>query len=221
MGETVSLTAADGHALDAYRARPDGASRGGLVVIQEIFGVNGHIRALCDGFAADGYDAIAPALFDRNQTGAALDYDEAGTAAGRAFRLAVGWDAPVSDIAAAVAAVGGDGKVGVVGYCWGGSLAWLAAARLEIACAAACYGGQICQFRGEHPRCPIELHLGETDAIVPPEDRALIREWHPDLPIHLYPAGHGFCCDARPGYDAESAALARKRTLALLATHVG
>ena len=221
MGETVTLAAADGHGFEAYRARPEGKALGGLVVLQEIFGVNGHIRALCDGFAADGFDAIAPSLFDRKQSAVELDYDDDGVRAGRIMRMGLGWDEPMRDIAAAMAAVSGSGKVAAVGYCWGGSLAWLAAARLELACASAFYGGQINQFRGERPRCPIELHFGEDDPIIPPGDRALISEWNPAVPIHLYPAGHGFACDARDGYHGKSAALARRRTLDLFTEHLG
>ena len=229
MSETVTLTADDGHGFSAYRAGAKGEARGGLVVIQEIFGVNGHIRAVSDGYAAAGYAVIAPALFDRKESSVELDYDEAGVAAGRRLRMAVGWDGPLRDIAAAVAdlgaALGGAegeaGKVGVVGYCWGGSLAWLAAARLDIACASAFYGGQIRQFGGEAPSRPIELHFGENDDAIPAEDRALIREWYPKLTIHLYPAGHGFSCEQRADFHAESAALGRERTLALLAEHVG
>ncbi len=221
MGETVSLNAGDGHEFAAYRATPTGGARGGLVVIQEIFGVNGHILEVVDGFAADGFDTIAPALFDRKERGVELGYDEDGIAAGRALRMSVGWDGPVADIAAAVEAVSEAGKVGIIGYCWGGSLVWLAAARLELACAVAFYGGQISQFRGEAPQCPIELHFGENDAGIPPENCALIAEWQPQVPIHLYPAGHGFTCDHRPDYHAESSALGRERSLALFAEHIG
>jgi carboxymethylenebutenolidase len=221
MGEMVSLTAGDGHEFAAYRASPKGKARGGLVVIQEIFGVNGHIREVVDGFAADGYDTIAPALFDRKERGVELGYDTDGVAAGRALRMSVGWDGPVADIAAAGEAVSEAGKVGIIGYCWGGSLVWLAAARLELSCAVAFYGGQISQFRGEPPQCPIELHFGENDAGIPPENRALIAEWQPHVPIHLYPAGHGFTCDHRPDYHAESSALGRDRSLAMFAEHIG
>ncbi len=220
MGETVSLTAADGHEFGAYRARPAGKALGGLVVCQEIFGVNDHIRALCDGFAADGFDAIAPALFDRKQSAVELAYDDEGILAGRVMRMAVGWDEPMRDIAAAIEAVSESGKVAAVGYCWGGSLAWLAAARLNLACASAFYGGQINQFRGERPRCPITLHFGEDDPIIPPEDRALIAEWNPTVPIHLYGAGHGFSCDARDSFHEISAALARQRTVELFTEHL-
>ena len=142
-------------------------------------------------------------------------------ARGRALRTALGWDAPLRDIAAAIAAVAESGKVGVVGYCWGGSLAWLSATRLDIACSAAYYGGQIHQFRGETPRCPTLMHFGETDAFIASEHRELIHDGHPDIPVHVYPAGHGFNCDARADYHADSARLARERTLAFLAEHVG
>ncbi len=139
MGETISLTADDGHKLGAYRARPEGAARGGLVVIQEIFGINGHIRSVCDGFAAEGYEVIAPALFDRAEPAIELAYDEAGIARGREIRADIGWIGPVRDMAAAQAALSGAGRVGAVGYCWGGSLAWLAATRLGPACAVSYY----------------------------------------------------------------------------------
>ena len=221
MGETITLNAEEGTEFSAYRARPSASPRGGLVVIQEVFGVNHHIRSVTDGFAAEGFDAIAPALFDRKEAGVELAYDADGLARGRALRTALGWDAPLRDIAAAIAAVAESGKVGVVGYCWGGSLAWLSATRLDIACSVAYYGGQINQFRGETPRCPTLLQFGETDAFIPSEHRQLVAERHPDIPVHLYPAGHGFNCDARADYHADSARLARERTLAFLAEHVG
>ena len=221
MGETITLNAGEGTEFTAYRATPSASPRGGLVVIQEVFGINHHIRSVADGFAAEGFDAIAPALFDRKEAGVELTYDADGLARGRALRTALGWDAPLRDIAAAIAAVAESGKVGVVGYCWGGSLAWLSATRLGIACSVAYYGGQINQFRGETPSCPTLLHFGETDAFIPPEHRQLVAEHHPDIPLHVYPAGHGFNCDARADYHADSARLARERTLAFLAEHVG
>ncbi len=221
MGETISLTADDGHKLGAYRSRPTGARRGGLVVIQEIFGVNGHIRSVCDGFAADGYDAVAPALFDRAERDVELGYDEAGRTRGRAIRSDLAWDGAVSDIGAALTALSGEGKVGVVGYCWGGSLAWLAATRLGPACAVSYYGGQIVQFKDETARCPMLMHFGDIDKSIPLDDVATIRAAHPDIPIHVYPGGHGFNCDQRADYQPESAALARERTLAFLAEHLG
>ena len=221
MGETISLTADDGHVLGAYRAPPAGKARGGLVVIQEIFGVNGHIRSVCDGFAADGFETIAPALFDRAEKGIELDYDEPGMTRGRDIRATLGWDDPVRDIAAAVAALSGAGAIGAVGYCWGGSLAWLSATRLEVACAVGYYGGQIVQFKDETNSCPVMLHFGEKDQSIPAADVAAIRAAHPDIPVYTYPAGHGFNCDRRADYHAESATLARERTLAVLAEHMG
>ncbi len=221
MGETIPLTATDGHALDAYRAEPEGRPRGGIVVIQEIFGVNDHVREVCDRFAGAGYVTVAPALFDRAEKGVELAYDDDGMAAGRDLRARVDWDGPVSDIAAAVQALRPLGKVGVVGYCWGGSLAWLAACRLDVDCVVGYYGGQIIEFKDEQPRCPVILHFGETDASIPMTDVDAIRAAQPDVPVHVYPAGHGFNCDKRASYDAASAREALPRTLELLARHVG
>ncbi len=222
MGETIELTAVDGHKFGAYRATPSGATVGRLVIAQEIFGVNGHIRALCDGFAADGYDVVAPALFDREERGVELGYDEAGFTRGREARAEVGNDNAVCDLAAALDAVRDGGMVGVVGYCWGGALAWLAATRLDADCAVGYYGSQIVTYNHERPRCPVMLHYGERDASTPADDIARVRAAHPDATIHLYPAGHGFNCDQRIGdFHAESAATARERTLAFLAEHLG
>ena len=221
MGKTITLTAADGHELEAYRADPEGTSRGGIVVIQEIFGVNGHIRDVCDGFAADGYAAIAPAVFDRVERGIELDYDDAGKVRGREVRAELGWEGPMADVDAAAGALEPSGKVGVVGYCWGGSLAWLAACRLDVACAVGYYGGQIIGFNDETPRCPVILHFGETDASIPMDDVDAIRAAHADVPVHVYgDAGHGFNCDRRAAYHAESAKTARARTLAFFAEHL-
>ena len=222
MGKTITLTAADGHELEAYRADAEGAPRGGLVVIQEIFGVNGHIRDVCEGFAADGYTAIAPAVFDRVERGIELDYDDAGMVRGREVRAELGWEGAMADVEAAAGALRPSGKVGVVGYCWGGSLAWLAACRLEVACAVGYYGGQIIGFNDETPRCPVILHFGETDASISLDDVDAIRAAHSGVPVHVYgDAGHGFNCDRRAAYQAESAKTARARTLALFAEHVG
>lgn len=221
MAGMIELTAADGHILSGWRADPDGAPKGGLVVVQEVFGVNAHIQSVAASFAAEGYAVVAPALFDRIEKGVALDYTEAGLARGRELRVALGWDGPVADVAAAAAVLKPAGRVGVVGYCWGGSVAWLAAARLEVAGAVCYYGGQIIQFVEEKPKAPVMLHFGETDALIPLADVDRIRAAHPEVPVHLYPAGHGFNCAARPGYHPEAARLARTRTLAFFAEHVG
>jgi len=220
MSETVMLTAGDGHRFSAYLATPPGRPRAGLVVIQEIFGVNSHIRAVTDGFAKDGYLAIAPALFDRVRPGIELGYQPDGIAAGREMRGKVSWDDALKDIAAAARHAGGAGKIGCVGYCWGGSLAWLAATRLDFAAAVGYYGGQIFDFRNEAPRCPVLLHFGERDHGIPMEKVEALRQAHPDLPVHLYPAGHGFNCDQRADFDAASAERARMRTLEFFAANL-
>jgi len=222
MGKTIRLTASDGHEFGAYRAEPSGAPRGGIVVIQEIFGVNAHIRSVADGFAADGYAAVAPALFDRAERDVELAYDPDGIAAGRALRGKLDWDGPLRDIGAAVDSLSGS-KVAVVGYCWGGSLAWLSATRIDGLAAAVCYyGGQIKDFKDETPRSPVLMHFGSADQGIPLDDVEAIRAAHPDLPIHVYEgAGHGFNCDMRASYDPDAAATARQRTMAFLAEAIG
>ena len=221
MGERIELTASDGHRLGAYLARPDGAAKAGLVICQEIFGVNAHIREVTDGFAAEGYLAIAPALFDRIEPGVELAYTADDTARGRALRTALAWDRVMLDVGAAAAEVRAGAGVGVVGYCWGGSLAWLAACRLPVAAAVGFYGGQIHEHRAETPNCPVLLHFGERDPIITKEHVAEIAALHPEVPIFTYDAGHGFNCTARADYDAEAAAVARWRTLDFLAQHLG
>ncbi len=221
MGSTITLTAEDGHRLDAYEAAAAGTVRGGLVVIQEIFGVNAHIRNVCDSFAAEGYTAIAPALFDRAERGVELGYDGDTFVRGRALRAEIGWDQAVLDAKAAAERVRPLGAVGIVGYCWGGSVAWLCACRLDLGCAVGYYGGQIIQFNDERPRCPTMLHFGERDAFIPMTDVEAIAAAHADVPVHVYPADHGFNCDLRESYDRESAKLARERTLSFFAEHMG
>jgi carboxymethylenebutenolidase len=220
VGEWIRLQASDGHELDAYRAAPASAPRGGVVIVQEIFGVNSHIRAVCDGYAAEGYAAIAPALFDRAEEKVELDYSPESTPKGRALRTQIGWDAPLLDIAAAVDASRAHGKVAAIGYCWGGSLAFLSACRLDVDCAVAYYGGQIIQFVDERPKAPVMMHFGERDPLISREDRDRITAARPEAEIHVYPAGHGFNCTERADYDPSSAALAKERTLAFLGRHL-
>ena len=225
MGTHIRLTASDGHAFDAYRADPETPPKAGLIVVQEIFGVNAHMRAVTDGFAAEGYAAIAPAFFDRTETGVELGYDEPDLSRGRALRAELGWDGTIRDVMAAVEvlkpALKPAGKICIVGYCWGGSVAWVAACRLNLDGAVGYYGGQIIEFKDEKPGCPAMLHFVETDAGIPLSDVDAIRVAQPDVPIHLYPAGHGFNCDHRGSYDAKSAALALRRTLDFLSDALG
>ena len=223
MGESITLTAEDRHQLAAYRAAPSGTPRGGLVVVQEIFGVNSHIKKVCDGFAVDGYLALAPALFDRVEQGFALGYAPEEIERGRAVRGKIDLKDMVKDVRAAVQSLATGGtRVGVVGYCLGGTLAWLAATRIDgVACAVGYYGSGIADHAGEQPRCPVLLHFGETDQSIPAEHHARIRAAHPNLPLHIYPAGHGFNCDERASYHGPSAALARQRTLEFLKTRLG
>ena len=215
------LVASDGFTLDAYVAKPS-APRGAIVVVQEIFGVNSHIRSIADGFASDGYVAIAPALFDRQQRGIELGYTEADVARGRTMKAAADDAAALRDIDAARALVTAHGKIGVVGYCWGGYLSWLAACRVEgLAAAVVYYGGGIGDVLGETPRCPVLGHFGKRDQAIP---IAVVDAWrarHPEHPVHAYDAGHGFNCDQRASYDAESAKLARGRTVEFFRRHLG
>jgi carboxymethylenebutenolidase len=222
MGKTIELSAADGHKFAAYRAEPAGRPRGAIVVVQEIFGVNGHMRHVADDFAKQGYLAIAPALFDRTKRGVELGYQPSDIAAGRDLRAAVGDDGPLADIQATIDEASKGGKVAVIGYCWGGSLAYLSATRLKgIAGAVGYYGGAIAQHAGEKTKVPVMLHFGETDQSIPMSDVEKVRAAHPEIPIHVYPAGHGFSCDERGSYQAESARIALDRTLGFLKQHIG
>ncbi|NQV85247.1 MAG: dienelactone hydrolase family protein [Rhodospirillales bacterium] len=219
MGETIQLTAADGHKLDAYRAAPEGEAKGAIVVIQEIFGVNGHIRDVADGFAADGYLAIAPALFDRFETGVDLGYEADDIAIGREFKAKgnANLDTVMADVTAAYEAVKSAGKVGITGYCWGAVVVWAAACRLNFDAAACYYGAGIIDLVKETPKCQTILHFGRDDASIPMDEVDAISKAHPDLDVHLYDAGHGFNCDRRGSYHEESMKAARLRTMALFA----
>jgi carboxymethylenebutenolidase len=222
MGETIDLTAADGHEFSAYRAVPAGQPKGGLVVLQEIFGVNGYIRRVCDGFAAAGYLAVAPALFDRVERGIELGYQPPDIEIGRNIRARVPLDGTIADIAACVPIAAAGGKLGVVGYCWGGFLAWVSAVEIPgVAAAVGYYGGGIPTRLETPPRVPVMLHFGEQDHGIPLSDVDKIRAAFPSIPIHLYPAGHGFNCDERGSYDAASSKLALERTLGFFAAALG
>ena len=224
MGSTTTLTSTDGFQLGAYLAEPAGKPLGGVVVIQEIFGVNGHIRSVVDGYAADGYLAIAPALFDRIRPGVELGYAEADIAAGAEMaRGKTDTAKALDDIRAAAAVVAGAGKVAVVGYCWGGLLTALSAIRLGdvFSAAAAYYGGGTPTLADQTPVVPMVMHYGEHDHAIPLADVEKLRAAWPSVGFHIYDAHHGFNCDQRGSYDAASAALARQRTLAFFGSHLG
>ena len=217
------LRAADGHTFGVYETVPEPEPRGGVVVIQEIFGVNAHIRAVVDDYAAQGYAALAPALFDRVERDVELGYDQAGMSRGR--ELAFGGlsrDDALRDLQATIEEAAKYGNTGVVGYCYGGLMTWLAACHLQgVACASAYYGGGIANELAQAPRCPLIMHFGELDAQIPMTDVDRIRHALPDTPVYAYPADHGFNCDHRGSYHAASAKTARQRTLALFRDHLG
>jgi carboxymethylenebutenolidase len=212
----IELRADDGGQLSAYVARPQGAASKAVIVIQEIFGVNRHIRSVADGYAGDRFLAVAPAMFDRAQRGVELGYDAAGRERGMALARQIPMDDALRDVAAAIdyaAKQVGAKHVGVVGYCWGGTVAWLAATRLTPAASVGYYGGRIAQYAAEKPRCPVMLHFGGKDAHILQSDVERIRGAHPEVAIYTYDAGHGFNCNDRAEYEPKSAALARERTL--------
>ncbi|MFK7942506.1 MAG: dienelactone hydrolase family protein [Paracoccaceae bacterium] len=219
MGEIVQLRAADGHGLTAYQA---GGSGPGLVVVQEIFGVNAHIRDVVDRFAALGFRAIAPALFDRVGPGIEMGYTSEDVAAGREARAKVKDTDALADILAARGWLEtSPGPAGVVGYCWGGALAWASATQSKsFDAAVGYYGGGISKTAEAEPHCPVMLHFGEQDHAIPLEDVAQVQAAHPDMPVHLYKAGHGFSCDARGSYDKAAHELALERTLAFFGAHL-
>jgi len=222
MGKMIELTASDGHRLAAYRADPAGQPRGGIVVIQEIFGVNSHIKSVTDGFAADGYLAIAPAMFDRAQKNADLGYSPQDIEKGRGIRAKITTDMAMKDSEAAVKAAAAAGKVGIVGYCWGGFVAWMASAKVPgLACAVPYYGGGILDNADLQPKVPLMGHFGDKDAHIPVEGVKQLAEKHKRQQIFIYAADHGFNCDQRGSYNAPAAKQARSRTLEFFRKHIG
>lgn len=222
MSETVKLHASDGHELDAYVARPTGTPIGGLVVVQEIFGVNQHIRNVADSYAKDGFVAIAPAIFDRVEKHVELTYEGQDMQRAVALMQKLDIEKALLDVDAAIAYAKQEshGKVGVVGYCYGGKLAWLASTRLHPAAAVGYYAGGIGEFAEEKPNAPTILHFGKQDTHIPKEQVDKVHAANPDVPIYWYDAGHGFNCDMRGSYDAPSSTLARERSLAFLKQHI-
>jgi len=223
MGQNIVLTAKDGFKLDAYRADPQGKPRGGVVVIQEIFGVNHHIKSLTDRYAQLGYLAIAPALFDRVEKGFDVGYDGAAMDKARANAGKANLDLRLADTQAAIDVAHEAGKVAVIGYCMGGSIAFLSTTRLNnVAAGIGYYGGQIAQFASEKPKAPLLLHFGEKDQAIPLTDVEKIKAAQPNVPIYIYQgAGHGFHCDERGSFNAEAAQIAACRSQEFLLKHVG
>ena len=222
MGTMIELTATDGFRLAAYRADPTAAPRGGLVVAQEIFGVNSHIRNVCDGYAADGYRVIAPALFDRYEKDVSIGYSPEDIARGRELKGRADTAAALLDVAAARDALAGSGKIGIVGYCWGGFIAWVSACRLTgFACAIPYYGGGLLEVGAETPGCPVLAHFGERDHMIPVDGVRKFAAAQPGVEVHIYAADHGFNCDQRGSFDAAAAKLARERSLQFLRRHLG
>jgi carboxymethylenebutenolidase len=219
MGELTTIMARDGHEFQVYLAAPPARPRGAILVIQEIFGLNRYVRSVADDFAAQGYTAIAPALFGRIRRGIELGYspDEAREGVGYMQQLKL--DQTLKDLAASIAVVHRSGRVGTVGFCWGGAMSYLAACELPVS-AAVVYYGKAQQFADRTPKCPVMYHFGTQDTSIPLSDVEKIRAAHPAGIFHLYEAGHGFSCHERPSYNAQAAQLARQRTLDFLAEYV-
>ncbi|MBC5763475.1 dienelactone hydrolase family protein [Ramlibacter albus] len=227
MGEFIQLKAADGQSIPAYVAKPAGKPRGGIVVLQEIFGVNSHIRSVADGYAADGYLAVAPSTFHRVKPDVDLGYSQEDMQAGFALKTAVeALPAPgvMQDIQAAIDHAAQAGKVGIVGYCWGGLLTWRAACLANgLSAAAPYYGGGVTtpDEVARKPKVPVLAHFGDQDHWIPLDSVEAFKQKHPEVEVHVYNANHGFNCDQRASYNAEAAKLARERTLAFFRKHVG
>jgi carboxymethylenebutenolidase len=218
-GRMIRLTAADGHELGAYEARPQGAPGDGVVLIQEIFGLTDHIRRVADRFAAAGFQTVAPAMFDRIEPNVVLDYS--AIEAGRGYMQRLEWPGTLADVRAAIEAIDEGLNVGAVGYCWGGTVVHVAAAELPLGAGVAYYGGSIARVLDRRPQCPMMYHFGDRDRSIPMSDVEKIRAANPDAVYHLYAgAGHGFNCEDRSSYSEKDAELAFERTVAFLREHL-
>lgn len=222
MGQNITLTASDGFKLGAYRADPTSSPKGTIVVIQEIFGVNSHIRNVCDRLANEGYVAIAPAIFDRIEPNFQSGYSPDEVAVARKFVANPDWTAMLRDTQAAIDEAKGSGPVGIIGFCLGGSVAYAAATKLTgLKAAVGYYGGVIVRFADDKPTVPTQLHFGEKDSGIPLTDVDTIKAKRPDVEIFIYPgAQHGFGCDERASFDKASSDLAWQRSLAFFAAHL-
>lgn len=221
MGEKIKLKAVDGHEFDAYVARPEKTPQAGLVVIQEAFGVNAHIRRVTDSYAQDGFLAIAPAMFDRVERGVELGYEGADRQKGISLARQIDHGDAVKDVSTTLEYLRSQkvSNCGVIGYCFGGTIAWLAATRLDANVVVGYYGGQIARYAHENPRCPVMLHFGTLDKHIPKSEIDRVQNLHPNVQIFWYDADHGFNCDDRASYDPEAAKLARERSLEFLRKH--
>jgi carboxymethylenebutenolidase len=221
LGKFSTIMARDGHEFQAWLVAPPGRPRGAVVLLQEIFGVNGHIRAVAGDFAAQGYTVIAPCLFDRIRRGIELGYSQPEVQEGAGYRAQLKPETTMKDIAAAAAVVRHSGRTATVGYCWGGTLSYLAACQLPVSCAVVYYGKVVSHLE-QKPRCPVMYHYGAQDQSIPPSDVEVTRAaTQPPSVLHLYEdAGHGFNCDQRQSYNPQAAALARTRTLEFLGRYL-
>jgi carboxymethylenebutenolidase len=222
-GKMISMTMGDGAAIGVYHVEPEGTRRGGLVLIQEIFGVTDHIKELCDGYAADGYEVLTPSLYDRESPGFQASYNpEDFQKAISLARTEHPFDLSIADTQVCVEALRGKGPVFITGYCYGGSVAWAAACRVNgLNASSGYYGGNIAQMAEETPKCPTILHFGKHDDHVPPSVGDTVKALHPEVETYVYDAGHGFNSDRRADYNEACARLARERTLALFRANGG
>lgn len=222
MGTQRQLHAEDGFTLGAYESLPEGEPKAGVVIVQEIFGVNGHIRSVVDGYASEGYAVIAPQIFDRVERDVELGYEPTDMSTGIRMAMTDSDRAKILvDIQAAIEEVGKWGSVAVIGYCFGGLLTWLSACKLrQVDAAVAYYGGGIAAEKDLTALCPVMMHFGEKDAMIPAADVSSVREAQPNVTVHTYDADHGFNCDHRASFDATAATTAKERTLAFLAQHL-
>jgi carboxymethylenebutenolidase len=220
MGKMIRLQAKDGHELDAYVAEPQGPAKGGVVVVQEIFGVTNHIKRVADQYAAQGYKAVAPAMFDRIKRNLTLEYSEVPK--GIEYMQQLKWPNTLADLEAAANEARQAGSASVVGFCWGGTVAHVAASELDLDAAVSYYGGGVAKMLDKKPQCPILYHFGDQDASIPLPDVEKIKKANPDSSLFVYPgAGHGFNCDERASYSAKDAKVAFERSLEFLAEETG
>ena len=221
MGESIKATASDGHAFDIYLAQSKGSPRGGIVLIQEIFGVNNHIKSVAERFSSNGYLVGAPSLFDRVQPNILLGYSTEDVIRGKELKNNLGNEKPLIDIIATLNIVRSAGRVAVVGYCWGGTLAWLSACQVDgFNAAISYYGAGIGELLSIEPRCPSIFHFGEQDHTIPVAEVNSLRQAHPECPVYLYPANHGFNCEQRDSFHSTSSAIAFERTIQHLAKYI-